>query len=63
MKELVPDKVEKSQGGLPVKEPTTYEEQLELIKKKGFIVDDEKECIERLKEVNYYRLSAYFIPG
>lgn len=49
---------------LIMKEPKTYEEQVKLIKEKGFTIpsDKEKECIEFLKTANYYRLSAYFLP-
>ena len=45
-----------------MKLPKTYEEQVEIIKKKGFIVDDDKMCKSFLKQANYYRLSAYFLP-
>lgn len=45
-----------------VKSPKTYEEQVEIIKGKGFVVDDEKDCIDFLHRANYYRLSAYFLP-
>lgn len=45
-----------------VKLPKTYEEQVEIIKRKGFIVDDDKMCESFLKQANYYRLSAYFLP-
>lgn len=42
----------------------TYEEQIETIRKKGFVIygDEEADSIEFLKKVNYYRLSAYFLP-
>ena len=45
-----------------MKLPKTYEEQVEIIKEKGFIVDDDKVCKDFLKQANYYRLSAYFLP-
>ncbi len=47
-----------------LKKPTTYEEQIKLIKEKGFVIsnDDEKASIEFLQKVNYYRLSAYYLP-
>lgn len=45
-----------------LKEPTTYIQQIELLKNKGFIIDDPVDCIEFLKEANYYRFSAYFLP-
>ena len=45
-----------------MKSPKTYEEQVEIIKRKGFIVDDDETCESFLKQANYYRLSAYFLP-
>ncbi|MCD8106763.1 MAG: Abi family protein [Oscillospiraceae bacterium] len=45
-----------------VKSPKTYEEQVEIIKSKGFVVEDEEKCIDFLHRANYYRLSAYFLP-
>ena len=49
---------------LVLKEPKNFDEQLTLIKGKGFIIPDgrEQECIKFLQKVNYYRLSAYFLP-
>ena len=47
---------------MEVKCPTDYKQQVELLKLKGFIIDDELECIEFLRRSNYYRVSAYFIP-
>lgn len=49
---------------LHLKEPKTFVEQLELIKEKGFLIpkDQEQECIDFLHKINYYRLSAYFLP-
>ena len=46
------------------KKPLTYGEQIALIRQKGFVIyDDEiEDCITFLKKVNYYRLSAYFLP-
>ena len=38
-----------------IKQPKTYDQQLEIIKLKGFVVNNDKECIEFLKQVNYYR--------
>lgn len=40
------------------KRPKPYAEQVALIKDKGFIVDNDLDCIEFLKKANYYRLSA-----
>ncbi len=39
-----------------------YEQQVELLKNKGVVIEDEEACIAFLKRVNYYRLSAYFLP-
>jgi abortive infection bacteriophage resistance protein len=43
------------------KPPLTYEEQSDLLLSRGLIAD-EKELICILKNVNYYRLSAYLYP-
>lgn len=40
----------------------TYQEQVQLLKSRNLIIADEDQAIEFLKRVNYYRLSAYFIP-
>ena len=45
-----------------IKQPKTYEQQVELIKEKGFIVNNDTECISFFKQANYYRLSAFFLP-
>ncbi|MCC8104982.1 MAG: Abi family protein [Clostridiales bacterium] len=45
-----------------VKQPKSYNEQVSLIEKKGFIVDDRDSCAIFLHKANYYRLSAYFLP-
>ena len=49
---------------MQLKEPTSYEKQIVLIRKKGFLISrqEESECIQFLKRVNYYRISAYFLP-
>lgn len=49
---------------LQLKEPTTFAEQLALIREKGFIISEKQErgCIEFLQKTNYYRFSAYFLP-
>lgn len=40
----------------------TFEEQLKIIKNKGFEIYDREECLNFLKSVNYYDISAYFLP-
>jgi len=46
---------------IPVKPPTTYKEQIEKLRSRDCIIDDESEAIQILSYVNYYRLSAYFL--
>ncbi len=45
-----------------VKQPTTYEEQIALLRSRNCIIDDEEFCKEALATLNYYRFSAYFLP-
>lgn len=47
---------------MDVKKPTTYAQQLEILKKRGCVIENETWALEVLKNINYYRLSAYFIP-
>lgn len=44
-----------------VKPPTTFQQQVELIKNRGALIYDEDEALKILKRTNYYRLSAYFL--
>lgn len=44
-----------------VKEPTTFIEQLDKIEKRGCIVENRECALEVLKQINYYRLTAYFL--
>lgn len=45
-----------------LKKPTTYQEQLEILKKRNAVIDDPDFCISVLESVNYYRFTAYFLP-
>ncbi len=45
-----------------VKEPTTYEEQIEKLRSRGCTISNDDFCKEKLSEISYYRLSAYFLP-
>lgn len=47
---------------MDTKPPFTYEQQLEKLKSRGCAIGDEDATIQILKEINYYRLSAYFLP-
>ena len=44
------------------KNPTTYTQQLDKLKLRGCTTKNDEFCITVLKVVNYYRLSAYFLP-
>lgn len=44
------------------KKPITYTEQMNKLKERGCIVSDEDFCLQKLADINYYRLSAYFLP-
>lgn len=44
-----------------VKPPTTYAEQVEILHSRGLEIPDTDKAIQILKQVNYYRLSAYML--
>ena len=44
------------------KPPLTFQQQVELLKSRRLVVDDEAKALEFLQSVNYYQLSAYFLP-
>lgn len=45
-----------------LKDPTTYQEQIELLKSRNIRIGDTARCAEVLENVNYYRFTAYFLP-
>lgn len=45
-----------------IKKATTYDEQLEILRNRGAIIADDVFCKQKLAEINYYRLTAYFLP-
>jgi abortive infection bacteriophage resistance protein len=45
-----------------LKSPTTYNQQLEKLRSRGCQVSDIPLCERILSRINYYRLSAYFLP-
>lgn len=47
---------------MELKKPTTFKEQVVLLKKKNITITDETSCIDFLSKTNYYRLSGYFLP-
>lgn len=42
-----------------IKKPTTFQEQVNILKNKGLQIEEEHQAIEILNRINYYRLSAY----
>jgi len=47
---------------LHMKPPTTYTQQIEKLRSRGCAIADESFCARILASVNYYRLTAYFLP-
>ena len=45
-----------------LKNPTTYQEQLDILQKRNIVIDNPDCCIAVLESVNYYRFAAYFLP-
>ncbi len=44
-----------------LKNPTTYREQVKLLKSRNLTISNEEKAIRILERVNYYRLSTYMI--
>lgn len=44
-----------------IKKPTTFKEQVQILKSRNLIIDDENMAISILQNINYYRLSAYLL--
>jgi len=44
------------------KAPFTYQQQLELLESRGLTISNSQEAAKLLKQVNYYRFSAYCVP-
>lgn len=45
-----------------VKPHLSYERQINKLREKGCIIDDDSSCRDVLVNIGYYRLSAYFLP-
>jgi abortive infection bacteriophage resistance protein len=45
-----------------LKLPTTYSQQIDKLRSRGCKINDVPFCTKVLSEINYYRLSAYFLP-
>ena len=52
----------KNQENLYKKEHKSFEEQLQLLLDRGLIVANTEYALKKLQHLNYYRLSAYFLP-
>lgn len=44
-----------------IKKPTTFTEQINILKNRNLQINDESQAIEILSRINYYRLSAYML--
>ena len=42
--------------------PATIREQVQKLRQRGCIIEDEKHAEETLKYINYFRLADYFAP-
>lgn len=45
-----------------IKPPTTFQEQVDLLKTRGLIINDSEKALQNISRINYYRLSSYFVP-
>jgi len=44
------------------KPPTTYQEQVQILRKRGMVIPSEPDAEFYLQHLNYYRLGAYWLP-
>ena len=47
---------------MELKKPKTFGEQIEILKERGCIMGDENYVSQVLERINYYRLTAFFLP-
>jgi abortive infection bacteriophage resistance protein len=45
-----------------IKIPTSYEDQIALLKQRGLLIPDDGKALRYLQQISYFRLSAYFLP-
>ncbi|MCI7343038.1 MAG: hypothetical protein MSH33_03730 [Fusobacterium necrophorum] len=45
-----------------VKQPTTIEQQIQILKSRNVIIDDEETAVRYLKLYNYYFITGYLHP-
>lgn len=46
----------------PLKRPTTFKEQAEILRSRNVLIDDTEFCTSFLSRVNYYRFTGYLLP-
>jgi len=46
----------------PVKPPTTFAEQLAILRKRNLTIGDDKSALSVLMNLNYYRFTGYLLP-
>ncbi|TDT40206.1 Abi-like protein [Halospina denitrificans] len=44
------------------KPPKTYDEQIEILRRRGMIIPNPDRACHYLQHMNYYRLTAYWLP-
>jgi len=44
-----------------LKEPTTYDEQIEKLKARNIVISDRQDCFDFLNCISYYRFTAYYL--
>lgn len=54
--------IEREENNRKLKPATTYDEQLNKMKQRGCVIADEVWAKNILQQINYYRLTAYFLP-
>ena len=52
----------RNQSNLYKKEHKTFDEQLKLLKDRDLVISNDVYVLTKLQHINYYRLSAYFLP-
>ena len=50
-----------AEENINIKEPKTFEEQIEMLKSRNLTIGNDEEAIGILQKVNYYRLTAYML--
>ena len=45
-----------------MKRATTIDEQLNILRNRGMVIDDENKAKEILSDIGYFRLGFYFFP-